>query len=132
MSSRFTFPPGLHRLTVSLVGRDGISYAAGVEGLGHAGGRASTSLRDLHADLVRRGLYQHDFDTWFPAAGLGYDQAYVTDLSMYKIRAAVEMKMKHEFNAASKTNWSLRTFAIVQRELQYHTQEPKWTWKDLI
>jgi hypothetical protein len=137
ISTRYRFPPGLSSLKCNLLGKDGIVFKEGVAGMGVAAGRASLSLRTFHADLVRKNLYERDFDAFFPPwrdDALGHEQGVPLDLTMYQEHFKndpVNMVVQLKYDTVAVERWNLRTYALVQRCYTYSPRS-RWTWADLV
>ena len=135
MSSRFRFPPGLDSIQLSLVGKEGLLFKKGLNGLGSYNGRDSHSLKAYHAELCRKGLYSRAFETFCPPPrnGIGYDSVLALDLTPYhkSMHELSTMRMDLLYTAPAKNNWSVRAFAIVQR-LYTFDQKNKWEIVDIV
>jgi hypothetical protein len=138
ISTRYRFLPGLNGLRCNLTGKEGIVVKDGLVGLGVSGGRRSTSLRAFHANLVRCGLTERSFDTWFPMwrnGALGHEQAIPIDLTPYQEHFKadpINLIVQLRYDAASIERWNLRTYALVQRCYTYSPKSQLWTWADLV
>jgi hypothetical protein len=133
MSTRYRFPPFLDYMTFNLVGKNGIVMSKGLHGISK--GRNSHSLRSFHSEMVKKGLYTKDFDAWFPPTrnGLGYDIILPIDLEFYhrQFREIATLNVELGYTQASRTNWSLRCWAVSQRLYQYSSKD-MWTFKDTV
>ena len=137
ISTRHRFPPGLSSLKCNLLGKDGIVLKEGLVGMGVADGRASLSLRTFHANLVRKGLYEREFDDFFPPwrnNALGHEQAVPIDLTPYNEHFKtdpVNLVVQLKYDAVAIERWNLRSYALVQRCYTFSPRS-RWTWSDLV
>jgi hypothetical protein len=132
LSSRLRFPPNLIDFKLDMPGRKGLLFEKGIQNMGVKEGYASESLRMYHADLVRRGLYDKPFDSFFPPqrpTTVGYDQAILVDFSFTEIKQETSLTMNLTYNNNyGPVRWAVNTFFIVQQCLTYN-QKTKWEWK---
>ena len=131
LSGRFTIPPGLSEIHLDLVGRDDIVLKQGFVGLDKP--RSSHSLRAFHTELIKKGLYSKDYDTWMPPTGLPYDFILPIDLSPYhkNLQEISTMTVRLTYTTPSRPRWSLRSIAVVQRVYSWDSKN-KWSWRDKI
>lgn len=131
MSSKFTFPPNLSEIHLSLVGKEGLLFKSGLVDLDK--GNASHSLRMFHAEMRRKNIYTPEFDTWVPKTGKGYDLVLPISLESYHkdLREISNMTVRLNYKAPSQARWSLRSVAVVQR-LYCWDAKTKWSWSDKI
>lgn len=131
-SSRFQFLPNLEKLTISLLGKEGVLFSKGLEGLGVADGRKSHSLLAYHADMVQKGLQSRTFDEWFPkwTEAKGHDQLIcldlLTDYKNFLTQGDVEFVISYK--EASHPRWNIVLFAITE-EVHTWTKLTGWTKK---
>jgi hypothetical protein len=139
LSTRYRWPPGLSSVKLDLLGRDGLIFKEGIQGLGVKAGHHSVSLAELHANMVRKGMYEGKYDDWFPperTAGtpeVGYQQVLLVDLLPYMDhfdKSMVNLSVALKYDTASLARWSLRTYAMVQRCYEY-SAKTRWTWRDI-
>jgi hypothetical protein len=133
LSTRYTFPPFLQELHLKLVGKEGLIFKEGFQGLTMEA-RKSVSLKLYHADLVRKGLYSRHFDYFCPrqTSGFGYDQAIVMDLSHYKLEDTSELTVVLKYkDTTARPRWFLRTYPVTQGMLEY-SEKSKWSSKENV
>jgi hypothetical protein len=132
MTVRYKFPTNLKSVELSMTGREGLLFREGLIDLDK--GRRSPSLREYHADLVRRGLYTKSFENFYPPArddNVGYDHAFLLDLTPYPIPEGAELVVQMKYNATlSPTRHVLRAFCVVQKVMEY-TVAGRWTGRFL-
>jgi hypothetical protein len=130
-SGRFTFAPHLSSMDMSLVGKDGLILKQGLKDLEK--GRSSHSLRALHADMVKKGLYSRPFDSFYPATGRGYDQVIPIDLSLYHrdVHEITNLTVRLAYTEPSRPRWTLRNICWVQRVYSFDVKN-RWSWRDKI
>jgi hypothetical protein len=137
MSTRYRYLPGLSKVELSLVGKDGLIFQRGIDDLGVPAGRESLSLRAMHAEWLKKNIYTKPFDTFFPSspadANTGFDQLLVLDMTPYKKSVAdiSTLFVTLSYNTMSQYRWNLRVFPVVQRLYEY-SEKTRWTWKDTL
>ena len=131
ISTRSTFVPGLTEMRFRLQTKSGVTELLHLTDPGVAAGHFSTSVRDYHASLVRRGIYDQSFDTFFPrdfAASRGLEQAVVIDLIPYDVREPCSILLNLTY---AKTNappkWMIIAFNLIQRQVKFNWRTSEWT-----
>jgi hypothetical protein len=131
---RYRFIPGLTRLEISLGGKDGILFKKGFSNLGNANGRLDPALREYHAELRKKNLYEKSFDEFFPSESRnggnihGYDQVLLLDLSGHKISEGLELAGTMTFANLSPNRWQMMGFCVVQGTWEW-SPLTRWTKK---
>ena len=133
MAARYRFPPGLDKLSMKLVGRNGVTLSTGLEDLCLAKGRGSASLRKYVSTLTKKGLYSKTFDSYFPHTAddnIGYDQALLLDLTMYQFPEDTDLLVEMVYSANSQERWFLRCFPVTQRMIS--CKDGAWEFSEFI
>jgi hypothetical protein len=133
MPTRFRWPPYLDRMNLSLVGKSNLIFQRGFRDINNP--RNSVSLRTFHAELVKKNLYSKDFDSWCPAErhGVPADIIIPLDLSPYfdDFSEICNLTVELGYTQASRPNWGLRSYSVVQRVYSY-SERDMWTYKDTL
>ena len=134
LSARHRFPPGLDAVGLDLLGQDGLLFKEHLQGMAGGNGQSSFGLREHHANMVRRGLYERPFNDFVPkAGGVGYQQVILVDLLPYMVnmdKAAVNLKVTMKYSAFAAKRWSLRAYCLVQRRYDFQVGK-KWSHVEL-
>ena len=135
MSSRLSFPPFLDHMDISVTGKEGLVFSKGFSGLGGENARKSPSLREYHADMVRKGLMTRTFDEWVPhwLEGRGWDQFLMFDLLPYHKSFLVQgvMNFDLKWTQACLPQWAVEVYAITEGVYE-KSRDNGWIFRNVI
>ena len=137
MSTRFTYPPYMEEVKISITGKDGILFHGGIVGLGTREGHGSVTMASYYGDLCKYNIYSRPFEDFIPPVrtgavlDLGYDRGIIAIPCLdYEIEDSKEMTLTFKYTQEAEPRWRLRVWAVVERAIE-QTKDNRWTWHDL-